>query len=152
MQIIHVGSNQSIGFRTQQGETYGQNTKCKVHFKVSLRKPFFETLKIIKSCNLRVFGPNFVRPNLCLFYSNRFLQLCLICSQLFSTCLIFASYFLTCFHRFFLHHVSKIFSTFFYFFIFYGQGPSLSLKKYFIKKAGNPQSYASIQALTNRLV
>ena len=48
MQIIYVGSNQSVGFRTQQGETYGQNTKCKVHFKVSWRKPFFETLKIIK--------------------------------------------------------------------------------------------------------
>ena len=34
MQTVHVGSNQSVGFRTQLGDTYGQNTKCKVHFKV----------------------------------------------------------------------------------------------------------------------
>ena len=111
MQIIHVGSNQSIGFRTQQGEMYGQNTKCKVQFKVSWRKPLFETLKVMKGCNLRVFGPNFFRPNLCLFYSNRVLQLCLlICSRLFSTCLLFShlfSYFCC-----FLRHVFIMFLKF----------------------------------------
>ena len=36
-QTIHVGSNQSVGFRTQQGESYGQNTKCRVYFKVRRR-------------------------------------------------------------------------------------------------------------------
>ena len=34
-QILKVGTNQSFSFKTQHGETYGPNTKCTVHFKVS---------------------------------------------------------------------------------------------------------------------
>jgi len=32
-QTVTVGSGQTVGFRTQQGEIYGKNTKCKVNFK-----------------------------------------------------------------------------------------------------------------------
>ena len=35
-QTVTVGSGQTVSFRTQQGEIYGKNTKCKVNFKVSL--------------------------------------------------------------------------------------------------------------------
>ena len=34
-QTIHIESNQSVAFKTQVGETYGQNIRCKVFFKVS---------------------------------------------------------------------------------------------------------------------
>ena len=33
-QVVHIGSNQSVRYKTQHGETYGRNTKCVVHFKV----------------------------------------------------------------------------------------------------------------------
>ena len=46
-QTIHVGSNQSVGYRTQLGETYGQNTKCKVFFKVSWGKFFLQNIASI---------------------------------------------------------------------------------------------------------
>ena len=35
-QVVHIGSNQSVSYKTQHGETYGRNTKCVVNFKVSL--------------------------------------------------------------------------------------------------------------------
>ena len=35
-QVVHIESNQSFGYKTQHGETYGRNTKCVVHFKVLL--------------------------------------------------------------------------------------------------------------------
>ena len=34
-QSMHIESNQSVTFKTQLGEKYGQNTGCKVVFKVS---------------------------------------------------------------------------------------------------------------------
>ena len=34
-QTVTVGSGQTVGFRSQQGEIYGKGTKCKVSFKVS---------------------------------------------------------------------------------------------------------------------
>ena len=34
-QTIHIESKQSVAFKTQVGERYGQNTRCKVFFKVS---------------------------------------------------------------------------------------------------------------------
>ena len=36
LQIVYIGSNQSVSYKTQHGETYGRNTKCVVQFKVSL--------------------------------------------------------------------------------------------------------------------
>jgi len=33
-QVVHIGSNQRVGYKTQHGDTYG-NTKCVVHFKKS---------------------------------------------------------------------------------------------------------------------
>ena len=37
LQAVTVGTGQTVGFRTQQGEVYGKNAKCKVNFKVSKR-------------------------------------------------------------------------------------------------------------------
>ena len=34
-QTIHIESKQSVAFKTQTGEKYGQNVRCKVFFKVS---------------------------------------------------------------------------------------------------------------------
>ena len=34
-QTVTVGSGQTVGFRSQQGEIYGKGTKCRVNFKVS---------------------------------------------------------------------------------------------------------------------
>ena len=34
-QTIHIESNQSVNFKTQLGQMYGPNTRCKVFFKVS---------------------------------------------------------------------------------------------------------------------
>ena len=47
-QVVHIGSNQSVSYKTQHGETYGRNTKCVVHFKVS----FLELQKSIIACIL----------------------------------------------------------------------------------------------------
>merc|ERR1719193_2737985 len=38
-QVVHIGSNQSVGYKTQHGETYGDNAKCAVHFKRSSSCP-----------------------------------------------------------------------------------------------------------------
>ena len=35
LQTVTVGRGQAVGFRTQQGNIYGKNTKCKVNFKVN---------------------------------------------------------------------------------------------------------------------
>ena len=40
-QIVNIGSNQSFGYKTQYGETYERNTKCVVHFKVSIFVLYF---------------------------------------------------------------------------------------------------------------
>ena len=34
-QVVYIGSNQSVSYKTQHGEMYAGNTKCVVHFKVS---------------------------------------------------------------------------------------------------------------------
>ena len=34
-QSLHVESNQSVTFKTQLGQMYGQGTSCKIFFKVS---------------------------------------------------------------------------------------------------------------------
>jgi len=38
-QVVHVGSNQAFGYKTQHGETYGRHTRCAVVFKKSSSCP-----------------------------------------------------------------------------------------------------------------
>ena len=33
-QIVYIGSNQSVAYKTQPGKMYRQNTKCRVQFEV----------------------------------------------------------------------------------------------------------------------
>ena len=40
LQTVTVGTGQTVGFQTQQGEIYGKNIKCKVNFKVSTALTF----------------------------------------------------------------------------------------------------------------
>ena len=64
-QTIHIESNQSVAFKTQLGEMYGQNTRCKVFFKVSrVFSAFSKTLVCPIAENLCLSIPGSVLPSI----------------------------------------------------------------------------------------